>query len=133
MNEIVYLILTKTGVSKMVKREPARDPGEYVVAVNVTVPDDVFKRTPVPVVQLELSGPQLGVPNVIVDGESATTSRTDANAQHGAAIQQLAVIFKAARASTDPAMRRVSDKALADLIAAGVDVRIVMDDERPGQ
>ena len=126
MTETVYIVFTRNGVDRMTKRQPEFSPSEYPVAVRLTIPDDIFKRRPVPVVEVALKAPHIGASKIIVDGESQDIwPNMDEASQKQATVQrEFARMFEAARASVDPAMVAISKVALDALIEAGVEVRI---------
>jgi hypothetical protein len=129
VKERVYLVLTKQGVDRMVKREPSPARNEYIVAVLVTVPDTVFDKAPIPVVELTLAGTHLGVADIVIDGEKARVPLDEAARKQQIVQTQLAALFTAARNSTDANMQSEAKMTLQVLLDSGVDVRIVHDDE----
>lgn len=131
MTETVYIVLTKSGVDRMVKRKPDINASEYVVEVKISVPDAVFAKRPIPVVELTLAPQQLNVAEVVIDGQPATQPLT-AEAQKTHVVQsQLAALFRAAQSSTDPNMQSEAKMTLSILLDSGVDVRIVSDEQSP--
>lgn len=135
MTETVYIIFTRNGIDRMVKRQPDYTASEYPVAVTLTIPADVFKRRPIPVVEIALKGQKVGAAEVIVDGESQDVSpNMDEAALKQAVVQhEFAALFERARVSSDPAMVEVAGLALDALLAAGVEVRITDGQAEQGQ
>jgi len=62
----VYLVADAHGVCRMTKRPPDLYRNEVAVRLNVTIPDECFRR-PVPVVSLEVTGGQLIEPTAVID------------------------------------------------------------------
>lgn len=125
MQKTLYHVFTRHGYDRTLQNPPEYKVGEYAVAVKIVIPDSVFQRRPVPVVEVILRSAELGTADVIVDGQKVPTA-ADAVAEKQAMVQeQFAELYKAARESSDQSMRGLADVALRSLLDAGVDVRII--------
>lgn len=125
MKQPLYAIFTRQGYDRIVKTEPDPSRGEYVIKIILHVPDEVFDKQPVPVVEVSLTPRQIQTADVTVDGVDVPQP-VDAVARKQRTVQQqLALLYEAARNSPDKEMQEVAQTALSALLEADVDVRIV--------
>lgn len=81
MRDTAWLIVTKRGITRLAKGEvmarenggvarrarPALKVGEYAVAIQVHVPDEVFAPAPLPTARLEVKPENVVAPPVVVE------------------------------------------------------------------
>lgn len=55
MNDVAYVVFSKTGIDRLVKRLPIQlKPGEKAFVLNVEIPDEVFAPPPMPTVRMTI-------------------------------------------------------------------------------
>lgn len=129
MQETLYHVFTQRGYDRTLRNPPAQcKMGEYIVGVKIIIPDDVFQRRPIPIVEVALKSPHIGTADVIVDGEQMRTPADEAAFKQAKVQEQFARLFEMGRNSRDIDMRDIAEDALQQLLNAGVDVRIVSEE-----
>lgn len=132
MQETLYHVFTRRGYDRTLRNPPAEFKiGEYVVGVKITVPQEVFDRRPIPIIEVALSSPHLGTAEVIIDGETMPTPADEAALKQAKVQEQFARLFAMARNSRDEDLRDIAEDALQQLLVSGVDVRIVSAEAEP--
>lgn len=130
MQDTVFLVVNNKQVVSMHKRDmPAQRSGEYVFALEVNVPDEIFRKRPVPVVQVTLEAPHVASTDVQIGSVDAIVS-VDAIAHKQAVAQRVLgdLIVKSQR-STDVDLQSAAKDALDLLFMAGVDFKVVSETE----
>lgn len=63
MKDSIYLVFDQGGVSRMTKRMPSMNGGEFCFRMNVSIPQDFFRRV-IPVAELEVPESYIKHPSV---------------------------------------------------------------------
>jgi len=137
MTDTLFIVCRRHGIVKSLRKVPdALEPEEFLFAAEFTVPDTVFTRPPVPVVQVTLTEREVTTADVQVDGQPQPFPVSAIAAKQVAVQHALTEMLMLARVSSDPAVAAHVRVVLGDLLDAGVDVRVLAESvhaEMPGE